>query len=242
MIFRVDYSPLAAFYHLQYQHYTDDLEFYTCLALDYGGPVLELGAGTGRVARAIARQGVEVWALEPAQQMRKLGAEHTQGLGVKWLAGDMRQLKLKRQFPLIIAPFNALMHLYTLDEQDATLEGVRAHLEAGGRFAFDVYNPAHIGPQGVLQHEGSYGEMEVFLHQEHHPTAQALITHYLVDTVSRNGSLKRQRHTLTQRYYTRYELERWLRASGFDFRLFGGFHKEPLTAESPVFVLEAWKK
>ncbi|MCX7784388.1 MAG: class I SAM-dependent methyltransferase [Meiothermus sp.] len=238
----MDYSPIAPFYHLQYQRYTDDLEFYPRLALDYGGPVLELGAGTGRVAWAIARQGVEVWALEPALQMRRLGAKHTRGLGVKWLAGDMRLLKLKRQFPLIIAPFNALMHLYTLDEQDAMLEGVRAHLEAGGRFAFDVYNPAHIGPQGVLQHEGNYNETEVFLYQEHHSTAQALLTHYLVDTLSPTGTLKRQRHTLTQRYYTRYELERWLRAFSFDYRLFGGFHKEPLTPESPVFVLEAWKK
>ncbi len=238
----MDYSPIAEFYHLQYQHYTDDLGFYTRLALDYGGPVLELGAGTGRVASAIARRGVEVWALEPAQPMRKLGARYTRGLGVKWLSGDMRSLKLKRRFPLVVAPFNALMHLYTLDEQDATLEGIRAHLEEGGRFAFDVYNPAQIGPQGVLQHEGSYGDTEVFLYQEHHPTAQALVTHYLVDTHSSAGTLKRQRHTLTQRYYTRYELERWLRTFAFEYRLFGGFHKEPLTPESPVFVVLAWKK
>lgn len=238
----MDYSPIAQFYQLQYEHYTDDLEFYTRLARDYGGPVLELGAGTGRVARAIARQGLEVWALEPAQEMRKLGARHTQGLGVKWLAGDMRSLELGRQFPLVIAPFNALMHLYTLDEQDQALQGIRGHLEKGGRFAFDLYNPAHIGPQGVLQHEGSYGRTEVFLYQEHHASAQALITHYLVDTVTPRGSLRRERHTLTQRYYTRYELERWLRALGFDYRLFGGFHKEPLTPDSPVFVIEAWKK
>lgn len=238
----MDYSPIAQFYQLQYEHYTDDLEFYTRLTRDYGGPVLELGAGTGRVTQAIARLGVEVWALEPAQEMRKLGARYTEGLGVKWLAGDMRSLELKQRFPLIIAPFNALMHLYTMDEQDNALKGIGAHLETGGRFAFDVYNPVHIGPPGVLQHEGTYGRTEVFLYQEHHTSAQALLTHYLVDTVSPRGSLRRERHTLTQRYYTRYELERWLRAFGFDYRLFGGFHKEPLTPESPVFVLEAWKK
>lgn len=238
----MDYSPIAQLYQLQYEHYTDDLEFYTRLARDYGGPVLELGAGTGRVARAIARLGVEVWALEPAQEMRRLGTQCTKGLSVKWLAGDMRSLKLQRQFPLIITPFNALMHLYTLEEQDRALEGIRDHLEKGGRFVFDLYNPAHIGPQGVLQHEGCYGSSEVFLYQEHHPTAQALITHYLVDTVSPRGSLRRERHTLTQRYYTRYELERWLRAFGFEYRIFGGFHKEPLTPESPVFVVEAWKR
>ncbi|WP_027883202.1 class I SAM-dependent methyltransferase [Meiothermus rufus] len=237
----MDYSPIALLYQLQYENYADDLEFYTRLAQDYGGPVLELGAGTGRVARALARLGLEVWALEPAEEMRKLGARHTRDLKVKWLPGDMRRLELGRQFPLIIAPFNALMHLYTLEEQDQALQGIAAHLEKGGRFAFDLYNPAHIGPAGVLQHEGSYGPTQVFLYQEHHPIAQALLTHYLVDTTSPKGHLRRQHHTLTQRYYTRYELERWLRAFAFGYRLYGGFHKEPLLAESPVFVVEAWR-
>jgi SAM-dependent methyltransferase len=237
----MDYSPLAALYDLQYRHYGDDLEFYLRLAEDYGGPVLELGAGTGRVTRAIARKGIEVVALEPAAAMQKLGKKHTKGLAVRWLEGDMRSLELGQKFPLVIAPFNALMHLYTLEDQDRAMEGIVGHLDQGGRLAFDLYNPLHIGPQGVLQFEGDYEGVQVFLHQEHYAAIQSLVTHYLVDRVSPAGTVKRQTHTLTQRYFTRYETERWLRSFGLDFRLFGGFHREPFKSDSPVMAWVAWK-
>lgn len=244
----MDYDSIAGFYALNYAHYTDDFEFYTRLAQDYagdGGPVLELGAGTGRVSRAIARRGVEVVALEPSPAMRQIGAKHTEGLPVKWVSGDMRDLdalRPRRKYTLVIAPFNAFMHLYTLEDQDAAMAGIAKHLAKGGRLAFDLYNPAHIGPPGVLQHEGDYeGGVSVFIHQQHEAAVQSLTTHYLVDQVSPKGTLKRQTFTLTQRYFTRYELERWLRGFGFRFRLFGGFHGEPYTAEAPVMTFLAWQ-
>lgn len=249
----MDYSPLAQFYDLHYRHYTDDLEFYTRLGEDYGGPVLELGAGTGRVSRAIARKGLEVVALEPSAAMRKLGKKNTRGLGVQWQQGDMRSLELlaveghkgkklglNRKFPLIIAPFNAFMHLYTPDDQDRAMRGIVDRLEARGRLAFDLYNPALIGPEGVVQFEGEYEDLQVFVHQSHQKAIQALTTHYLVDSIGAKGELKRQTYTLTQRYFTRYEAERWLRAFGLDFRLFGGFQKQPFAAESPHLVFTAW--
>lgn len=239
----MDYDPLAELYELQYATYRDDLEFYTRLAQDYGGPVLELGAGTGRVTRALART-AEVVALEPSLEMRTKGAAHTKGLPVRWVEGDMRTLSLRRKFPLIVAPFNALMHLYTLDDQDRALAGVKKHLAKGGRFAFDLYNPAHIGPPRLLQHEGSYetetGQVEVFIRQEHYPEAQMLLTHYYLDHADLEGRLTRQRRTLEQRYYTRYELERWLRSAGFSYRLFGGFYGEPFREDAPTLAFVAW--
>lgn len=239
----MDYDPLAEFYALQYARYTDDLEFYARLARDYGGPVLELGAGTGRVTRAVARLGVEVVALEPSGAMRELGRQHTEGLPVEWLEGDMRALDLGRRFPLIIAPFNAFMHLYTLEEQDQALRGIADHLGPGGRLAFDLYNPAHIGPPEVLRWEGSYeGGLEVFIRQEHLPAIQALLTHYYLDRTDAKGVVRRQTFTLTQRYFTRYELERWLRSYGFDYRLKGGFHGKKLDADSLHFCVTAWRQ
>jgi hypothetical protein len=173
--------------------------------------------------------------------MRKLGQKNTKGLGVTWTEGDMRSLELGRKFSLIIAPFNTLMHLYTLEDQDQTLRGILAHLEARGRFAFDLYNPALIGPESVVQFEGQYEQLQVFVHQEHQRAIQALTTHYLVDSLGAKGEVRRQTYTLTQRYFTRFEVERWLRAFGFNYRLFGGFQKQPFVAESPHLIYIAWQ-
>ncbi len=236
----MDYDPIASFYDLNYEHYTQDIPFYTKLAEDYGGPVLELGAGTGRITHAIARKGIEVVALEPSAQMRKLGKQKTKGMNVEWVDGDMRSFKFRKKFNLIIAPFNALMHLYTLDDQDKTLECVVKHLAPGGRFAFDLYNPANIGTEHALRHEGDYpGDISIFIHQEHNPLLQALTTNYLIDKVDSKGNLKRQREMVQQRYFTRYEIERWLRAYGFHSRIFGGYFGEPLEGDSPSFAVVA---
>jgi len=236
----MDYDNLADLYRIQYAQYRDDLPRYTQLALDYGGPVLELGAGMGRVARAIARRGIEVVALEPSQLMLHEGQQVTEGLPVSWVQGDMRLLELGRKFPLILAPFNTLMHLYTLDDQDAALRGMVAHLAPGGRLAFDLYNPALIGPQGVLQHEGSYDTLEVFVRQEHYPEAQMLITHHYLDHTDSKGRLSRRVFTLEQRYYTRFEIERLLRSAGLACRITGGFHNEPLRPDTATWFVEAW--
>lgn len=238
----MNYDSLTELYQIQYRHYRDDLAAYTRLAMDYGGPVLELGAGTGRVSTAIAKRGIEVVALELSEAMRQVGQAATQGLPVHWLVGDMRALQLQQRFPLIIAPFNAFMHLYTLDDQDQTLSGVVQHLAPGGRVAFDLYNPALIGPPGVLQHEGSYEGLEVFVRQEHYPEAQMLITHHYLDSIDAQGQLKRQIRTLEQRYFTRFEVERWLRAHGLACRVSGGFAGQPFGPEAACMFFVAWKE
>jgi hypothetical protein len=55
--------------------------------------------------------------------------------------GDMRDVRLDQRFPLIIAPFNALLHLYTWQEATSFLDRVLEHLAPGGSFVFDVSVP-----------------------------------------------------------------------------------------------------
>lgn len=230
----MNYDPLAELYDLQYAHYRDDLPFYTKLADDYGSPVLELGAGTGRVSAALARAGHEVVALEPAPAMIARGKKRLQDAGLETVTyhqGDMRSLRLGRTFPLVIAPFNTLMHAYTLADQDATLGTVHEHLEPGGRFAFDLYTP-NFGELNVLRLEPEWAHVggadgDLFLLQTHNPDTQTLTSHYFLDKTDANGLLRRQRFRLTQRYFYRFELERLLAQHGFtQIQLFGSFERE----------------
>ncbi len=240
----MNYDSLAELYDLQYADYRDDLAFYTRLADDYGGPVLELGAGTGRVSAALARAGHEVAALEPSSAMMERGKRRLEEMGltnVTYHQGDMRSARLGRTFPLVIAPFNTLMHLYTLADQDAALRTVREHLAPGGRFAFDLYTP-NFGELNVLRLEPEWAHVggengDLFLLQTHDPDTQTLTSTYFLDTTDECGILKRRRFQLTQRYFYRFELERLLAQHGFaQVQLYGGFDRSRFHARAPHLV------
>lgn len=243
----MNYDPLVDLYEQQYLDYRDDLHFYLRLVDRLGGPVLELGAGTGRLTVPIARRGVEIVGLELSEKMlekgqAKLGADLPQAQMVQ---GDMRTFSLNRQFGLILIPFNALMHLYTLSDQQKALENIARHLLPGGSLVFDVYVPK-FGLQGVLRHEGETfytpdgSRTDVFVLQNIDPIKQVAHTSYFVDTTDASGVLIRNHHSLTQRYFTRFELEWMLLASGFQVKhLWGSFQMEPYTEKSAHMVVES---
>jgi SAM-dependent methyltransferase len=241
----VNYDALARLYRLQYANYRDDISFYARLAEKIGASrVLEIGAGSGRVSIPLARRGCEVTALEPSEKMLEIAREEAalQGVKIEWVRGDVRHFALETRFPLVIAPFNMLMHLYTIGDQDDALERIKAHLEPGGAFAFDLYQP-NFGLEGVLRFEDESftlpdgSRMDVFLHQRIDRTAQIALTTYHCDTVTADGSVKREIFELRQRYYTRFELERWL--SDFRVEWSGDFDGSRLTDSSSSLIAVA---
>ncbi len=240
-------------YDLQHDGYRDDLGFYRRLAEDQAGPVLELGAGTGRVTLALAALGLPVVAVEPHPAMRARAAERLAVAAatqpalaerVRLVAADARTLALDERFALVLAPFNTLMHLERLDEQDAALRLARQHLAAGGAFACDVFVP-RFGPDGVVRAEADWSRLagdraDLLLWQHHDPVRQVVVSHHRLDEVGDDGLVRRRRATLRQRYYQRFELERALRAAGFaDVRCYGDFERGPVRAASSVWVMVA---
>lgn len=235
------YDDNAALYDLQYGAYRDDVPFYTRLAFDQGGAVLELGAGTGRLTEALLTAGHEVVAVDASGAMLARAEARLSGqAGATLVLGDMREVRLGRRFDLVIAPFNTLMHAYTLDDQDATMATVTAHLAPGGLFAFDLYQP-HLGALGVVRREPEWAGLapgtDLFLVQDHDPDGQLVTSHYYLDERGADGAVRRTTATLVQRYYRRFELERMLRAGGLGrVQLYGGFDRRRLEAGSPLLV------
>lgn len=107
------------------------------------GALLELGAGTGRVAIPLARGGLRVTALDASPTMLERGrASATEaGVTVDWRHGDMTALALDRRFDAVILPYNTLLHLHTRAEHEALFASVARHLTPDGFFAFSVSNP-----------------------------------------------------------------------------------------------------
>ncbi len=101
-----------------------------------GVDVLDLGAGTGRVAIHLARRGHRVWALDSDPVLVDALRERvSEPAAVFPLIGDARDFALGRRFNLIIAPMQ-LAHLLDSDERRSMLRSISAHLEPGGFAAF----------------------------------------------------------------------------------------------------------
>ena len=117
------------------------IAFYTALAQETGGPVLEIACGTGRVSIPIARLGFAVTGLDIVPGMLERARSKSAGLPTRWVEGDARTFDLGEQFRLIFLTGNAFQAFLTRADQEALLERVRAHLHDEGLFAFETRNP-----------------------------------------------------------------------------------------------------
>src|SRR5262249_46535019 len=111
-----------------------DIEFYLAHAREAGGPILDLGGGTGRVAWPLAEAGFEVTSLDSSASMlarseakRELASLEARSR-VELVHGDVRDFALPRQFGLVIAPGRTFQLVLTPDDQRATLATIRRHL------------------------------------------------------------------------------------------------------------------
>lgn len=118
--------------------YAADLEAWERLASDSGGPILDLGCGTGRVALHLARRGHEVWAVDVDADLLAALRERAQGLPLHAEQADVRNLDLGREFPLAIAAMQFIQMVGDDTTRTGALRRVGAHLEPGGRLAAAV--------------------------------------------------------------------------------------------------------
>jgi SAM-dependent methyltransferase len=136
-----------SYYTKTYGNRRHDVEYYVRLAKKSRGPVLEYGIGNGRVALATARTGVEVEGVDLSRSMLDDLATTLEKQApkvrerVRFHHGDMRKVKLGKRFPLVIAPFNTVLHLYEREDFEAFFARVREHLLPDGRFVFDFSVP-----------------------------------------------------------------------------------------------------
>ena len=140
-------------YDFEYVDQRDDLEWYQAIADERaaGRPLLELGAGSGRISIPLAMEGHHVIGLDrmpPMLEHLRLKLERLAQAGepvsgrVEPLVADMTAIPLAdAAVALVIAPFNCLMHLYTWRELLQCFREVARVLVPGGTFAFDVLLP-----------------------------------------------------------------------------------------------------
>jgi SAM-dependent methyltransferase len=140
------YDAIAGLYDPWSRSVTEDVEFYVAEARKAGGPVVELGVGTGRIAVPVAETGVAVIGIDNSESMLAVCRERAEQAGVADLLdlrqGDLRQPPVTERVNLVTCPFRALLHLASDEERLQALRAVHALLLPGGRFVFDVFAPS----------------------------------------------------------------------------------------------------
>ena len=123
-----------------------DVPFWRRIAAVAGGPVLELGCGTGRVSLPLARAGVELVGIDRSAPMldrarrRILKSSNPRILkSLDLVRGDIRQLPFEdATFPMVLAPYGILQSLIRPRDLTATLASVARVVAPGGTFGIDL--------------------------------------------------------------------------------------------------------
>jgi len=239
-----------------------DVEWYRQKAVDSGGPVLELGAGTGRITLPIAEAGIRVAALDLDAGMLDTLRQKVVGLPVDTVArvsvhhGDMRSFTLGESFKLIIIPFRAFLHNITRDDQLAALRRASAHLEPGGELALNVFHPSL---EFMAANAGAYagvwrwretqkldgGGFVVYSDATRYNTVhQRLVSMIRTEEFAADGELQRtDMMHLELAYLYPSDIASLLDESGFEvLRVSGDFHGRPFERDSDELVVEARKR
>ena len=220
-----------AFFHRPPPPIAGDIAFYRRLAHEAAGPVLELACGTGRVAVALAGDGIDITGIDISEGMltvaqRKRGLlPETARARLALHLGDMCELDLDRRFGLIFVAFRSFQHLLTIDLQRSALAVMRRHLVPGGRVALHLFDPRlDLLIEGVAAPQRLSGVDPL---TQHRYTGQVLQTrfdhvaqvrhdlwHY-TEVSPAGETLEQARRDMALRWTYRWELHHLLTLSGF---------------------------
>ena len=236
----------AVLYDWEYRRRRDDVAFYRMLAAERGGPVLDLGCGTGRLLIPLAGDGFDVVGLDLSASMlaraRAKARRRSRELAARTLLlqGDLRALPLRGPFPLAVMAFHTIQHLVDDHEIVATLREIRRVLSPDGWLAFDVFAPR---PRWLARPSNRRFDATIFRHPVTGQRLEYSVSHRLDERrralhvsfhyrrVSSDGRVASRGSIvhLCHRQLTPVEVEALLARAGL--RLigrWGGFHDEPL--------------
>ena len=201
-----------------------------------GGPVLEFGVGTGRVAIPLNRRGVRVHGIELSPAMAAQIGENG-GDEVDVTIGDFAKANVGQTFTLVYLLANTITNLTTQDEQVEAFCNAAAHLDSGGSFVVENYIPA-------LQRLPPGETTSVFMatpdhvgFEEYDLAAQIAVSHHywVIDEELKTFSSP-------HRYLWPSELDLMARLAGMTLReRWSDWHRAPFTSHSRDHI-SVWTK
>ncbi len=223
-----------------------DYDFYQALADRHGGPVLDLGCGTGRVSIPLARAGLAVAGIDHHERMltRALEKAATAGVEMECFKGDLRAFDLERTFRLMLLTYNTINHLVDLESVAACFNTVAAHMDHDSRFIIDTFNPSleFLGsdrsePLKVVEYVDPITNAKVILTETSVYDAATQVNK-VVWSYEVDGRADAIVHRMDMRIFFPQELDALARVYGFTIEnKFGDYDQRPFASESAKQIL-----
>jgi hypothetical protein len=202
-----------------------------------GGPALEFGVGTGRIALPLSRRGVHVHGIDLSPAMVARLRVQPGGTDMGVIVGDFATVTVGGLFALVYLLRNTITNLISQDEQVQAFGNAAAHLRPGGCFRLENYVPQlRRLPPGDTTHVFAATADHVGL-EEYDVAAQLAVSrHYW--TIE--GQLRT--FSSTHRYAWPAELDLMARIAGLRLRdRWADWHRTPFTGESRSHI-SVWEK
>ena len=201
--------------------YREDLPLWRTLAREHSGPILEVGAGTGRVSLDLARRGHDVTALDRDGGLLGELTTRAAGTTLATVVADARSFTLERRFSLCLAPMQVIQLLGGIEERAAFLRCARASLLRGGVLAtaltqavetYEVTERAPAPLPDIRELDGVvYASRPIAVREQR----EVVVIERLREIVGADGSHEVQENRIALRRVGAAELEREGRAAGF---------------------------
>ena len=234
------YDTIAPFYQVEIAGYEEDIQFYLNLAERTGGPILDVGTGTGRVAARLAEAGHEVTGLDSSEAMLKYAT------GVRTAVGDMRDFALPDSFGLILVAAGTFGHLLTRADQERALRCFGKHLAPAGVLAIALQNP-YDWALDEAQDEMLFGwekdgkRMSYAVRSDR--VLQLRHIHRWYDVTGEDSTVRRTSAQFSLRWTYQPELELLLERCGLKPEAwYGSYELDPYEAESPALIALATRQ
>jgi SAM-dependent methyltransferase len=241
---------LARLYDWEHDPYREDEELFVALARRFGGPVLELACGTGRLLAPLAAAGLDCTGVDiaPAMLARARHRLARLGLAARLVEQDITRLRVDGHFRTILLVLDSFGLLVDRADQVSCLRAAREHATHDARLVLDVSN-------GNLR--GGSEPAEELLHHltAPDPDTRRPITKWVVrrphvaeqldelvcfyDELDQDV-VRRTMVELRLRWFTRFELELLLEKGGWHVdEVYGGYGLEPFGPNSDRLILVA---
>ncbi len=223
------YATIARYYDAEHTDKTDDLVLYSDLAETYGGPIFEVGCGTGRVMLHLAQAGYEIHGIDSEIAMLDIARMKLDMFAhvrdkLKFYHGDVLTYDLDKQFKLVLLSYNSLMHFHEQADQLTLLRQLRGWTATDGLLVIDLPNAgeAFAAPDNDnISLERTFIENETGHLVMQQATSyldrveQLMHVNWIYDEVDGDGGVSRTLAPVIFRYFFYAEVKLLLQQSGF---------------------------